>query len=222
MKQGVKELKNFEVESEYELKKVIKDGNREIAIMNYIIKGGKMLERDVNITLSGKGLLRFDLTNGRILENKSSMDVRGIVTDRLKEEYIKIVENVIYVENGTKIDFKNANCYLSFYHAGHMPGALMILAKVKKFRFLYTGDYTFWDITPFAGTRKFLEQMSRPIDFLLIDSTCAYEEFESISFLASWSVCQALYCCLGHLVQVEAFLLKISFILEFVTCKDSL
>jgi hypothetical protein len=55
------------------------------------------------------------------------------------------------------------------------------LAKVKKFRFLYTGDYTFWDITPFAGTRKFLEQMSRPIDFLLIDSTCAYEEFDSIS-----------------------------------------
>ena len=62
-----------------------------------------------------------------------------------------------------------------------MPGALMILAKIKKFRFLYTGDYTFWDLTPFAGTRKFLEQMSRPIDFLLIDSTCAYEEFDSFS-----------------------------------------
>ncbi|MCP4760512.1 MAG: hypothetical protein GY870_01945 [archaeon] len=70
---------------------------------------------------------------------------------------------------------------MTFNHAGHMPGALMILAKVKKFRFLYTGDYTFWDITPFAGTRKFLEQMSRPIDYLLIDSTCAYEEFDSIS-----------------------------------------
>ncbi|MFX1276027.1 MAG: MBL fold metallo-hydrolase, partial [Promethearchaeota archaeon] len=98
-----------------------------------------------------------------------------------EEEYISIIRNVIYVENGSKIEFKIKNCYLSFYHAGHMPGALMILAKVKNFRFLYTGDYTYWDLTPFAGTKKFLEQISRPIDFLLIDSTSAYEEFEKMA-----------------------------------------
>jgi len=129
---------------------------------------------DVPILCSRITLDLFLLRDSKFLKQENHEEVE-------EEEYRKIVENVIYVENGTKIEFKDPNCYVSFYHAGHMPGALMILAKVKKFRFLYTGDYTFWDITPFAGTRKFLEQMSRPIDFLLIDSTCAYEEFDSIS-----------------------------------------
>jgi Cft2 family RNA processing exonuclease len=94
-----------------------------------------------------------------------------------QEEYYKIVENVIYVENGDKVEFKDKNCFLSFFHAGHMPGALMFLAKVNDFRFLYTGDYTYYDITPFAGTKRFLEQISRPVDYLLIDGTSAQEEY---------------------------------------------
>ena len=53
----------------------------------------------------------------------------------------------------------------------------MLLAKVKDYRFLYTGDYTYYDITPFAGTRRFLNQISRPLDFLLIDASCANEVF---------------------------------------------
>ena len=98
-----------------------------------------------------------------------------------EEEYRKIVENVIYVENGEKVEFKEKNCFLSFFHAGHMPGALMFLAKVNDFRFLYTGDYTYYDITPFAGTKRFLEQISRPIDYLLIDGTSAQEEYGNIA-----------------------------------------
>ena len=98
-----------------------------------------------------------------------------------EEEYRKVVENVIYVENGDKVEFKEKNCFLSFFHAGHMPGALMFLAKVNDFRFLYTGDYTYYDITPFAGTKRFLEQISRPIDYLLIDGTSAQEEFGNIA-----------------------------------------
>ena len=94
-----------------------------------------------------------------------------------EEEYRNVIKNVIYVENGDKIEFKDKNCYLMFSHAGHMPGALMLLAKAKDYRFLFTGDYTYWDYTPFAGTRRFLEQLSRPIDFLLIDSACANEDF---------------------------------------------
>jgi len=129
---------------------------------------------DVPILCSRITLDLFMLRDSSFLKQENHEEIE-------QEEYIKIIKNVIYVENGTKLEFKDANCYLTFNHAGHMPGALMILAKVKKFRFLYTGDYTFWDITPFAGTRKFLEQMSRPIDYLLIDSTCAYEEFDSIS-----------------------------------------
>ncbi|MFX1496080.1 MAG: MBL fold metallo-hydrolase [Promethearchaeota archaeon] len=98
-----------------------------------------------------------------------------------EEDYKNIIKNVIYVENGTKLRFKDKKCYLSFYHGGHMPGALMILAKVKDFRFLYTGDYTYHDITPFAGTRRFLGQISRPIDYLLIDGTSAREDFGNLS-----------------------------------------
>ncbi|MHA2430333.1 MAG: MBL fold metallo-hydrolase [Promethearchaeota archaeon] len=98
-----------------------------------------------------------------------------------EEEYRNIVRNVIYVENGTKLRFKEKGCYLSFYHAGHMPGALMLLAKAKNFRFLYTGDYTYHDITPFAGTRRFLGQISRPIDYLLIDGTSAMEDYGNLS-----------------------------------------
>ncbi len=98
-----------------------------------------------------------------------------------EEEYRNIVKNVIYVENGDKIEFKDNGCFLSFFHAGHMPGALMLLAKVNDFRFLYTGDYTYYDITPFAGTKRFLEQISRPIDYLLIDGTSAHEEHGEIS-----------------------------------------
>ena len=97
-----------------------------------------------------------------------------------EEEYNNIVKNVIYVENGTKVEFKDKNCYLSFFHAGHMPGALMMSAKVIDYRFLFTGDYTYWDFTPFAGTRRFLEQISKPIDFLLIDASSAHEEFGHI------------------------------------------
>jgi len=97
--------------------------------------------------------------------------------DEIEEDYQNIVKNVIYVENGEKIEFKDNDCFLSFFHAGHMPGALMLLAKINDYRFLYTGDYTYWDITPFAGTRRFLDQISRPIDFLLIDASCAHEDF---------------------------------------------
>ncbi len=98
-----------------------------------------------------------------------------------EEEYRNIIKNVIYVENGTKIEFKEPNSFLSFFHAGHMPGALMMQAKVNEFKFLYTGDYTYIDITPFAGTRRFLEQISHPIDYLLIDGTAAQEDFGNIS-----------------------------------------
>jgi Cft2 family RNA processing exonuclease len=102
--------------------------------------------------------------------------------DEIEEvEYQNIIKNVIYVENGTKIEFKEKNCFLSVFHAGHMPGALMMQAKVNDFKFLYTGDYTYIDVTPFAGTRRFLEQISRPIDYLLIDGTAAQEDFGNIS-----------------------------------------
>ena len=129
---------------------------------------------DIPILCSRITLDLYLLRDSNFLKQESQSEVE-------EEEYRKIVSNVIYVENGSKIDFKDNECYLSFYHAGHMPGALMILAKVKDFRFLYTGDYTYYDITPFAGTKRFLGQISKPIDYLLIDGTCAMDDYGDIN-----------------------------------------
>ncbi|MFX0077455.1 MAG: MBL fold metallo-hydrolase, partial [Candidatus Hermodarchaeota archaeon] len=129
---------------------------------------------DVPVFCSRISLDLFLLRDSNFLKQESNLEIE-------EEEYRNIVKNVIYVENGDKIEFKDKDCYFSFFHAGHMPGALMLLAKVNDFRFLYTGDYTYYDITPFAGTKRFLEQISRPIDYLLIDGTAAQEEYGNIS-----------------------------------------
>ncbi len=129
---------------------------------------------DVPVFCSRITLDLFLLRDSKYLKQENSDEVD-------EEEYRNIVKNVIYVENGDKIEFKDKECFLSFFHAGHMPGALMLLAKVNDFRFLYTGDYTYYDITPFAGTKRFLEQISRPIDYLLIDGTAAREEYGDVS-----------------------------------------
>ncbi|MHA1668954.1 MAG: MBL fold metallo-hydrolase, partial [Promethearchaeota archaeon] len=129
---------------------------------------------DVPILCSRITLDLYLLRDSKFLKQENLEDIE-------EEEYQNIVKNVIYVENGEKLEFKDKNCYFSFFHAGHMPGALMILAKVNDFRFLYTGDYTYNDITPFSGTKRFLEQISRPIDYLLIDGTSAKEDHGNIS-----------------------------------------
>ncbi|MFX0080965.1 MAG: MBL fold metallo-hydrolase [Candidatus Hodarchaeota archaeon] len=129
---------------------------------------------DIPILSSRITLDLYLLRDSNFLKQENHDDIE-------QEEYRKIVENILYVENGDKLEFKENNCFLSFFHAGHMPGALMMLAKINDFRFLYTGDYTYHDITPFAGTRRFLEQISRPIDYLLIDGTSAQEDFGNIS-----------------------------------------
>ncbi|MFO7794712.1 MAG: MBL fold metallo-hydrolase [Promethearchaeia archaeon] len=125
---------------------------------------------DVPIICSRITLDLYILRDSEFLKQESHAQIE-------EEEYKNIVKNVIYVENGDKIEFKDKDCYLSFFHAGHMPGALMMLVKARDYRFLYSGDYTYYDITPFAGTRRFLDQISRPLDFLLIDGSNAYEEF---------------------------------------------
>jgi len=129
---------------------------------------------DIPILSSRITLDLYLLRDSNFLKQENNDDIE-------QEEYQNVVKNIIYVENGDKLEFKEKNCFLSFFHAGHMPGALMMLAKINDFRLLYTGDYTYHDITPFAGTGRFLEQISRPIDYLLIDGTSAQEDFGNIS-----------------------------------------
>jgi len=129
---------------------------------------------DIPILSSRITMDLFLLRDSKFLKQENHEEIE-------EEEYQNIIKNVIYVENGTKIQFKEKDCFLSFFHAGHMPGALMMLSKASNFRLLYTGDYTYNDITPFAGTKRFLKQISRPIDYLLIDGTSAREDFGNIS-----------------------------------------
>ena len=129
---------------------------------------------DVPILSSRITLDLFLLRDSKFLKQENFEEVE-------EEEYRQICRNVIYVENGEKLEFKDKNSFFSFFHAGHMPGALMMLAKANDFRFLYTGDYTYNDITPFSGTKRFLNQISRPIDYLLIDGTSAKEDHGNIS-----------------------------------------
>ncbi|MFX1414245.1 MAG: MBL fold metallo-hydrolase, partial [Promethearchaeota archaeon] len=187
----IEEEKNFE-NQEIDNKKIIKEHNKNnIKPPNepkidaiYIshshfdhVSGLKELIKrypDIPILCSRITLDLYLLRDSNFLKQESQNEIE-------EDDYKNIIRNVIYVENGTKLKFKDKGCYLSFYHGGHMPGALMILAKVKDFRFLYTGDYTYYDITPFAGTRRFLGQLSRPIDYLLIDGTSAREDFGNLS-----------------------------------------
>ncbi len=129
---------------------------------------------DIPILCSRITLDLYLLRDSKFLKQNSQKEID-------EEDYRAVVKNVIYVEHGDKIEFKEKNCYFSFFHGGHMPGALMLSVRVKDFRFLYTGDYSTWDFSPFAGIGRFLEQISRPIDYLLIDGTSAYEEFDNIS-----------------------------------------
>ncbi len=129
---------------------------------------------DVPILSSRITLDLFLLRDSKFLKQENFEEVE-------EEEYRQICRNVIYIENGEKLEFKDKNSFFSFFHAGHMPGALMMLAKANDFRFLYTGDYTYNDITPFSGTKRFLNQISRPIDYLLIDGTSAKEDHGNIS-----------------------------------------
>jgi len=168
--------------TELELKNIPKNPKIDAIFLSHShydhISGLKELIRlypDVPILCSRISLDLYMLRDSNFLKQQESHD------EIEEEEYQNIIRNVIYVENGVKIEFKEKSCFLSFFHAGHMPGALMMLVKMNNFRFLYTGDYTFYDITPFAGTRRFLEQISRPIDYLLIDGTSAQEEFGNIS-----------------------------------------
>ncbi|MFX1504285.1 MAG: MBL fold metallo-hydrolase, partial [Promethearchaeota archaeon] len=86
------------------------------------VSGLKELNRlfpEVPILCSRITLDLYLLRDSNFLKQESHAEIE-------EQEYQNIVKNVIYVENGTKIEFKDKNCYLSFFHAGHMPGALML------------------------------------------------------------------------------------------------
>ena len=91
-------------------------------------------------------------------------------------------ENLYFIKNEDIIQISNG-CFLKFFHAGHMPGALMLLFKISKFIFLFTGDFSFYDYFPIAGVGSIVENISQNIDFLLVDGTFSSSEFDAPSYL---------------------------------------
>lgn len=90
----------------------------------------------------------------------------------------QIINNSIVVKNNEKINF-NRNGYLQFFFAGHMPGALMLFLEFDKYRFLFTGDYSFHSYQPIPGINIIIDNIPSPIDFLLVDGAFSDTHYNS-------------------------------------------
>ena len=62
-----------------------------------------------------------------------------------------------------------------------MPGALMLYVEIDDFKFLYSGDYSFYDFPPIPGVIQIKNELPTEIDFLLIDGTTSHLLFEEPS-----------------------------------------
>ncbi|MHA1221695.1 MAG: hypothetical protein ACTSP3_00275 [Candidatus Heimdallarchaeaceae archaeon] len=80
----------------------------------------------------------------------------------------KIIGSTITVKSGDIIKLNGGE--LKFYFSDHMLGALMILGKYGNSRFLYTGDFHYYDFYPITGVEKIIDDLPKDIDFVLIDS----------------------------------------------------
>jgi len=92
------------------------------------------------------------------------------------------LKNWYFVKNMSIINL-NDNCKISFFYAGHMAGALMLYLNVYNFKFLYTGDFTFYDSFPIAGVINNLNYLPEYIDFALVDGSFASTKYEAPSHI---------------------------------------
>lgn len=72
---------------------------------------------------------------------------------------------------------------VKFYYAGHLPGALMFFLELFDFKFLYTGDFSYFDTFPIAGVKNQLSKLPKEIDFCLIDGTFSSSRYEAPSHI---------------------------------------
>ncbi|WXG41521.1 MAG: MBL fold metallo-hydrolase [Candidatus Freyarchaeum deiterrae] len=94
---------------------------------------------------------------------------------QLPQNIIRVVKNVITVENKEKISFKNG--FIQFFHAGHMPGSLMFFVEFNNFRFLYTGDFSYYTYFPITGVKQIIRDLPRHTDFILLDGSSAHLKY---------------------------------------------
>ncbi|NVM53256.1 MAG: MBL fold metallo-hydrolase [Candidatus Helarchaeota archaeon] len=137
------------------------------------------------------GLLELNgaYPNTPILCSKTTLDFYILNSNRdfykenwqLPENFLKLVNSVIYVKNQDKFAL-SGNVTMEFFFAGHMPGALMLFIEINGFKFLYTGDFTYPDNFPIAGVKGIVDQIDSPVDFLLVEGTFISESFSAPKF----------------------------------------
>lgn len=98
-----------------------------------------------------------------------------------------LISRRIIVSNGSVLKIVNKNQskensddFLAFYFAGHMPGALMLYAQFKGRKFLYTGDFSYYDYTPIPGVQSILKALPKSLDLLVMDGCSANSVFNPI------------------------------------------
>lgn len=88
---------------------------------------------DVYMTPTTKILVKYQLYE-RLLKKNENIDENS----RLAIE--SLLERIVTVNYMDVVDFGKYK--VTFYAAGHMPGAMMVLFELKKKKILYTGDYS--------------------------------------------------------------------------------
>lgn len=98
-----------------------------------------------------------------------------------------LISRRIIVSNGSILKIINStqsketsNDFIAFYFAGHMPGALMLYVQFKDRKFLYTGDFSYYDYTPIPGVQGIIASMPKSIDLVVMDGCSANAVFNPI------------------------------------------
>lgn len=89
-----------------------------------------------------------------------------------REEWTRVTERIQTLELRTP--WIRGAVEITFYPAGHMLGAVMVLVKIGSARVLYTGDFLLRGMTHLAPV---VPRALGPIDALLCESTCGVTTF---------------------------------------------
>lgn len=114
-------------------------------------------------TKTTKDLTRLQLLDiGRIANQNDSEKIRK----RKYEETERVIDRVMEVP--VCMPQRKKDCTITFYPAGHMPGAVMILVETEKHSLLYSGDFSYQ--TMFSVNKLNLPLKKAP-DYLILNST---------------------------------------------------
>ena len=103
------------------------------------------------------------------------------ISSNLKKKMLEIIDQSLI--NFETIPVKKTYLYkdlkVTFFPAGHMPGAVMTLLETKKHKILYTGDFT---ICGLSEINKFAyDGPVKSLDALIMTGTHAYNKKETIN-----------------------------------------